>query len=108
MNSFLISTKLDTVPIFYRERLKEYAPAGPAGSLPVGGKPGGPVGVDVGSAVGNDVGVDVDVVVGVAVTGDVAVAVGVGIAHVARVIVLVSNVTAAVRAYRLPSNTAPV
>jgi len=84
-----------------------------------------PVGVEIGVAVGVGVAVDVavgvavDVAVGVAV--DVAVDVEVGVAvgvevgvgvtplaHGDRVIVLVSNVTAPLRAYRLPLDTAPV
>ena len=100
------------------------------GSLPVGGKPGGPIGVAVGVAVavevdvavgvavavevdvavGVAVAVEVDVAVGVAVAVEVDVAVGVGVrsAHGDRLIVLVSNVTAPLRAYRLPLDIAPV
>ncbi len=99
-----------------------------SGSLPVGGKPGGPPGVAVGVTVAGEVAVAVGVVVagevavavgvvvagevavavGVAVAGEVAVAVGVRSAQGDRLIVLVSNVTAPLRAYSPPLDMALV
>ena len=74
----------------------------PSGSLPVGGKPGGPIGVgvpvgdDVGVPVGDDVGVPVGDDVGVPVGDDVGVPVGVDPVHEDWITVSVFNVTAPV------------
>ena len=74
----------------------------PSGSLPVGGKPGGPIGVgvpvgdDIGVPVGDDVGVPVGDDVGVPVGDDVGVPVGVDPVHEDWITVSVFNVTAPV------------